>query len=338
MSRVLVIPDLHEPCSRKGALAFCKDLQEEYQTDTTICVGDITDSHSVSFHASHPDMPGPKDEFELAFACLQKWYKEFPEATVCLGNHDRRVARLAESVKIPSHWIRGYSEVWETPNWKWVEEILLDDVLYSHGEGAGGSLYPAYNKLKNLGLSCVLGHFHSKSGVKWLVNPLRRMFGMDVGCLIDDKSMAFAYGKFATLRSVLSAGVVIDGIPHHRIMPCGRGEKYHDSNFVDPKKKPLVFVSPHVKPPKKRKILSPIHEGRITKEVARAAVKKVAGYTKKVDPVHYDPRGLTRDPTRGPVCHPTTKPGNMIRTTYNKKDVTCENCKRNKLYKYMKGK
>ena len=57
------------------------------------------------------------------------------------------------------------------------------------------------------------------------------MFGMDVGCLIDDKAMAFAYGQRIKIRSVLSVGVIIDGVPQVIPMPVGRGEKYHDSRF-----------------------------------------------------------------------------------------------------------
>ena len=231
MSRVLVIPDLHEPCSRPGALEFCRDIGRKYKTDKTVFIGDVTDWHSISFHAHHPEMPGPKDEFDLAFKCLQKWHKVFPKAKICLGNHDRRVVRLAEDNHIPAQFLRKYGQVWKTPGWKWVHEVIIDGVLYSHGEGTGTSMYPAYNKMKKMGLSCVLGHFHKAGGIKWMVNPLRRMFGMDVGSLINDKSMAFAYAKYAVERSVLSCAVVIDGVPQHIIMPCGKGEKYHDSNF-----------------------------------------------------------------------------------------------------------
>jgi len=53
MSRVLVVPDLHEPCARPGALEFCKDLRKKYKTDTTVFIGDVTDWHSISFHAHH---------------------------------------------------------------------------------------------------------------------------------------------------------------------------------------------------------------------------------------------------------------------------------------------
>jgi len=231
MARVLVIPDIHEPCSRKGALSFCKDIRHKYKTTKTVFIGDVTDWHSISFHAHHPDMPGPKDEYELAYGCVQKWRKAFPKAAVILGNHDRRIIRLAESVNIPSRFIRDYKEVWKTPGWEWIFNTIIDDVYYVHGDKQGGSMYPAYNMVRKMGMSCVIGHHHSAGGVKWMVNPLRRTFGMDVGCLIDDEQMAFAYNAGATTRSVLSAAVVIDGIPHHIPMPCGPGEKYHDSKF-----------------------------------------------------------------------------------------------------------
>jgi hypothetical protein len=80
-----------------------------------------------------------------------------------------------------------------------------------------------------MGMSVVMGHCHSKGGVKWLVNPLRRYFGMDTGCGVDDTAFAFAYAKEQTSRSVLSCGVIIDGMPRHIMMPVGKGEKYHDS-------------------------------------------------------------------------------------------------------------
>lgn len=231
MSRILIIPDLHEPCSRKGALAFCKDLRRKYKTTKTVFIGDVIDSHSISFHAHHPEMPGPKDEFELAFKNIQKWYKAFPNATVVLGNHDRRVIRLAESVNIPARFIRDYKDIWKTPKWDWVDNLVKDEIYFVHGDGTGSSLYPAFNMVRKMGMSCVLGHHHSAGGIKWLVNPMRRMFGLDVSSLIDDKQMAFAYNAKNVQRSVLGAGIIIDGVPQHIPMPCSRGERYHDSRF-----------------------------------------------------------------------------------------------------------
>lgn len=227
--RILCIPDLHEPSSRKGALNFCRDLRQKYKTTRTIFIGDVTDFHSISFHAHHPEMPGPKDEFELAYKAIQKWHKVFPKADIVLGNHDRRVIRLAESVNIPAKFLRDYKDIWDTPGWTWADEFIYDEVYYTHGDGCGSGLYPAFNLVRQMGMSVCIGHHHSAGGVKWMVNPLRRMFGLDTGSLIDDKQMAFAYGSRTKKRSVLSAAVIIDGTPHHIVMPCGKGEKYHDS-------------------------------------------------------------------------------------------------------------
>lgn len=226
--RVLVIGDIHEPCAHPMYRRFCRDLRDKYKCDDVQFIGDIPDHHAVSFHAAHPEMPGPDDEAELALQCIQRWYKAFPDADVAIGNHDRRVIRLAESVKIPARFLRSYSEAWETPGWNWQEEFIKDDVHYSHGEGCNG-LHPAYNQAQKMLMSAVVGHVHTAGGVAWLANPNRRIFGMDTGCGVDERSLAFAYGKHFKRRAIISACTVIDGIPQHHICPIGPGERYHRS-------------------------------------------------------------------------------------------------------------
>lgn len=229
-NRILVIGDLHLPCVRPGYMQFCKDLRKKHKTNQTIFIGDICDNHAISFHAKHPEMPGPTQEYELAYQHIQQWYKEFHPAKIVLGNHDSRIIRLAESVAIPSKFLRDYAEIWNTPKWKWGWEFVIDDICYQHGISAGAT-YPAYNTMRKFAMSVVLGHFHHACGIKWLANPYKRLFGLDVGAGIDDKSMAFAYGKHTKIRSVIAAATVIDGMPQSHVMPCGAGEKYHDSKF-----------------------------------------------------------------------------------------------------------
>ncbi|HEC62179.1 MAG TPA: metallophosphoesterase [bacterium] len=233
MSTEMIISDLHEPATRKGALAFCRDMRRKHKPDHVTFIGDVVDLHSISFHAKHPEMPGPDDEFELALQQIRKWHKTFPGATIIRGNHDRRVVRKAEDAGIPKRCILSDSKMWETPNWKWVDNCLdkKNEIFYIHGDEGGGSMYPAYNMVRKMGISVVCGHHHSCAGVKWLVNPLRRMFGIDVGALIDDKIMAFAYSNKQLARSVLGLAIIKDGDPQFIPMHCGSGEKYHDSKF-----------------------------------------------------------------------------------------------------------
>lgn len=228
MARILVVGDLHLPYSRPGYLRFCKDIYKKYNCDKVIYIGDIVDLHSISFHVRQPEMPNPSAECALAKTEIKKWVKAFPKALVCIGNHDARPLRLAQTVNIPESLLKDYSDIWVTPNWIWNWDFLIDNVCYMHGTDCGGD-YPAFNKVKTSGISHVLGHVHSVAGINWLASPKSRVFGMNVGCGINDNSMAFAYAKFARRRSIISCGVVIKGIPYHEVCPIGKGEPYHDS-------------------------------------------------------------------------------------------------------------
>ncbi len=229
MSRVLIIGDPHAPVTRKHYRRFCVATGKKHKCNKVLIIGDVVDWHAVSFHAANPDGPGPVDEYKLALVEVQKWYRAFPKAMVCIGNHDARPKRLAESVKIPARLLRDYNQQWKTPGWIWKTSFIIDDVYYHHGHGKSGGINPAYNTAKNMGMSVVLGHYHSRGGYKWIVNPLRRYFGMDVGSGVDDTAYAFAYAKEQTNRSVISCGVVIHGKkPYHIMMEMGKGERYYD--------------------------------------------------------------------------------------------------------------
>lgn len=231
MARILCVGDLHEPVTRKGYLNFCQDLYREWNCNQVVFIGDIVDWSAISFHVNNPEAPGPHDEYKLALLGVQKWYKAFPKAIVTIGNHCARPKRVAEANSIPAKFLRNYADLWQTPKWKWVISTIIDDVYYCHGHKKGGGKTPAWNLAGKMGMSVCLGHFHSKGGVNWSANPLRRWFGMDIGCGIDDTAYAFAYASEQATRSILSAGVILDGTPYHEIMKIGRGEIYHDDNF-----------------------------------------------------------------------------------------------------------
>ncbi len=226
--RVLVIGDVHAPADHPMYMKFCKDLHKKYKCNKVVFVGDLVDWHAISFHSKHPELPGSADEYELARKCIGKWYKAFPKAKVCIGNHDRRPVRLAENSDIPEFLLRKYDEIWGTPGWEWDYEFVIDSVSYWHGECCSG-INPAYTRARGSSISVVIGHVHSAAGVKWIADKTARRFGMDVGCGIDIDKMQFAYGKHFQARPILSAGVVINGVPHHEVMPCDVDEKYHKS-------------------------------------------------------------------------------------------------------------
>lgn len=142
MARVLVIGDIHCPAHHPGYLQFCKDLYREWRCNTVVFIGDVVDLQAISFHAHNPNCPGPADEYILAKRQIQQWYRAFPKAKVCIGNHDERVIRLAESVNIPSRFLRDYADIWCTPGWNWKYEHIVDGVYYFHGTGRRAARTP----------------------------------------------------------------------------------------------------------------------------------------------------------------------------------------------------
>lgn len=201
-NNVLIIGDPHEPFTLKGYLEHCKKVQLEYNCGTVVIIGDIIDNHYTSYHEIHPMSMGANQEFRLAKRKIKRWHRAFPNAYVTIGNHDRMVFRKAQTAGIATDWIRDYHEVLDTPGWIFTEEVVLNGVLYIHGEGG-----TARRKMKDEHQSVVQGHLHSQAYIEWSVGHTHRHFGMQVGCGIDRKSHAMAYAK-AGKKPVISCGVV----------------------------------------------------------------------------------------------------------------------------------
>lgn len=200
--KVLVIGDIHEPFCHNDYLDFCIEQYNKYECDTVIFIGDIIDNHFMSFHPTDPDGFGGGEELNRAIYKISKWYKAFPNATVIIGNHDRLAFRKAYSSGISSKWVRDYDEVLNTPNWSFVDRVVIDNVLYIHGEAG-----TARTRAKETNNSIVQGHLHSQAYIEYINN---NKFAMQVGTGIDDKKYAFAYNK-AGKESILSCGIVKDG-------------------------------------------------------------------------------------------------------------------------------
>lgn len=112
--------------------------------------------------------------------------------------------RKAFNAGLSKQWIRPLSEVLDTTNWRYHEQLSIDNVLYVHGTGR-----KARQRAKQDIISVVQGHYHSESYVEYYVGRNAKYFALQVGCGIDDKSYAFAYGKHFA-KSHINVGVVKD--------------------------------------------------------------------------------------------------------------------------------
>lgn len=209
---VLVIGDLHLPFTLEGYLEHCIKVYKKYNCDTVVFIGDILDLHFTSYHETSTEGYGATQEHDLSVEMLRKWYKAFPKAYVTIGNHDALIYRKAMSAGISKRWIQNYSQVLGTPGWEWVTDVVIDDVLYTHGTTN------AYNKAKQNLMSTVQGHLHSQAGIQFYVGAKSRIFGFQIGCGVDMKSYAMEYGRNFP-KPVISCGVVIEGLhPYLEVM------------------------------------------------------------------------------------------------------------------------
>jgi hypothetical protein len=213
-SRILLIPDLHIPYHHKKTFEFIDYLLDKYNPTMVVCTGDEVDSHSLSFHSSDPDLQNSGGELEAAQGYIHKLYEYIPKMHLLHSNHGSMVYRKAKEHGISRHYFKPYTEVLGTPDWQWHMDLTIElpnkqQVYCHHGKSAN-----VLRLSQTMGMCAVQGHYHEQAGISYWSNPNQLMWGMQLGCLIDRKSLAFAYNNVNLKRPVLSAGVIIDSVPH----------------------------------------------------------------------------------------------------------------------------
>lgn len=210
--RILFISDLHAPYMHPDTIPFLKALKEKIKPDFVALTGDEVDFQALSYHESNPDLPSAGDELEMAIDQLTGVYKLFPEAAIVDSNHGSLVYRKAFTAGIPKHAVKGYREILKAPkNWKWYPDLCMQMVdgkwVYLHHSKGANSLKTS----QAMGMSFVQGHHHEKFSLEYWGNPHGLYWAMTIGCLIDDKALAFNYNKVNLKRPVIGTGAAING-------------------------------------------------------------------------------------------------------------------------------
>jgi metallophosphoesterase superfamily enzyme len=216
MSTVLAIPDLHCPADHKQALRFVCSVASRVNPTHIVFLGDVIDHNAISFHEKMPELPSAKEEYRQMKLRLKRWYREFPNAKVCIGNHDERVHRVVRRCGVPSSiYLREYNDVLELGDgWKWGYSHTIDKVLYTHGHGSS----TAWSIAKNTNKSTVCGHIHTACELKFMATDEMRFFGMNVGSLVDRHHPAMEYAKADIVKPILAVGVIRNGNPTLELM------------------------------------------------------------------------------------------------------------------------
>lgn len=226
---ILIISDTHFPFHHRDTFDFLAHLKSQIKPDLVIHIGDEIDGHAWSYHEKETDSHGPDKEFELALAFMKQLYKIFPAVHVMHSNHGSLHQRKAKSGSIPRAFIKSYQDAFEAPpDWHWHPSYKTqmsngESVLFAHGMGAN-----AFNSALDLGISLVQGHFHSRLEVQIKFSPFngKNIFGMTVGCLIDDGAYAYRYNRTSSARPKIGCGIILDGIPYAVPMILNRSGRW----------------------------------------------------------------------------------------------------------------
>jgi predicted phosphodiesterase len=215
--RILVISDMHLPYQHKDSIKFLKEIKKEFKPDTTISIGDLLDQHALSFHDSSPELYSAGHELDKAKEYVKELESIFPKLIEVDSNHSSMIYRRALKHGLPRAYLKDYGDFLETKKWKWVDDLTLtmsngQRCFFTHGRSAD-----VLKVSQTMGMSAVQGHYHTKFVISWWANPDNLFFGMNVGCLIDQKSMAFNYAKNFRTRFIIGCGIIINGIP--RLLP-----------------------------------------------------------------------------------------------------------------------
>jgi hypothetical protein len=213
-SYVLCISDTHVPYHHRDTIKFLKAIKNEYPLDRVIHMGDELDYHSISFHDKDPELFSASMELEKSIGYMEEFYDLFPIVDVMESNHGSLVYRKQKFHGLPRTVFKDYSEILNAPKgWKWHRDLVIklsngQDCYFCHGMSAN-----SMKASQDMSMNVVQGHYHNKFNIQYWSNPNNLFWGMHVGCMIDDTSLAFAYNKNIIKRPIIGHGIIINGQP-----------------------------------------------------------------------------------------------------------------------------
>lgn len=221
--RILVISDMHLPYQHKDSIKFLAEIKKEFKPDRVINIGDLLDFHAISMHTHDPDLASAGHELTMARKYVKELESIYPQVTEVDSNHSSLVYRRAIKYGMSREFLREYGEFLGTKKWKWVDDLTLtmsngQRCFFTHGRSAD-----VLKVSQTMGMSAVQGHYHTKFVVSYWANPDNLFFAMNVGCLINQKSLSMNYAKNFRTRFILGCGIILDGIP--RLLPMVLNDK-----------------------------------------------------------------------------------------------------------------
>lgn len=216
---ILIISDIQVPFEHEKALSFCTYLKRHFQVpdENVLCVGDELDNLHGGAWPKNPDGSlSPVGEIAISRMKIQEWGAVFPQMKLAISNHGMRWVRKAIAAEIPTQILRAYEQIFDMPkDWRWQDEWRFLNLKHPfrmiHGTDYSGK-DGARNAAMDAKLSTVVGHIHAHAGITHIHNKgmPNRIYGFNVGCMIDKSSYAFEYDKKNRVEPCLGAGIIYD--------------------------------------------------------------------------------------------------------------------------------
>ena len=198
-------------------------LASGFKPDFIVNIGDLLDFHAINMHTHDPDLYSAGHELDKSKEYIKQLEDIFPQMVEVESNHSSLVYRRALKFGMSKQFLKDYGEFLGTKKWKWVDDMTLKlsngkKCFFTHGRSAD-----ILKVSQTMGMSACQGHYHTAFTIKYWANPDRLFWAMNVGCMIDQKGLAFAYSKNHRTRFIVGCGVILDGIP--RLLPMVLNKK-----------------------------------------------------------------------------------------------------------------
>jgi len=226
-SSILVIPDQHAPYGHPDTNNFLRAVGLKYLPEVVVNLGDETDFHALSFHDADPNLDSAGVELHKAQVAVRELAKLFPKQLICDSNHGSMVFRKAKHHGIPVQAIKSYRDIlfphgggngWSWAD-HWVLQTALGPIRFQHQ--AGNPLGEA----AHVGCNLVVGHNHSLFEISYAASTGKLYWAATAGCLVDNTSLAFSYGKVFPKKPIIGCMVILNGRP--QLVPMVLDSKGH---------------------------------------------------------------------------------------------------------------
>tara|TARA_R110000824_G_scaffold344886_1_gene531557 strand:- start:23555 stop:24439 length:885 start_codon:yes stop_codon:yes gene_type:complete len=212
--RVLLISDMHIPYHHPDTLEFLQYLKTKHKPTKVICMGDELDKHALSFHDSDPDLLSAGDELRASLPIIAELKRMFPDMDILESNHGSLVYRKAKAHGVPRHYLKSYNDVLGVDDrWKWHFDLTIDlpdgnKCYFHHGKSNNVARVS-----QQMGMCAAQGHFHEIFRADYWGNSEGLFWGLQTGCLINDKAYAFSYNNVNIKRPLIGTAAIIDSLP-----------------------------------------------------------------------------------------------------------------------------